>query len=92
MTCVWEGNAAVRVWGAVPAGAPTFFDLNSHAQFPTEVPFNGVIIRLLGVHPYPVHPVMVDPGDYRIGMVVVGTAAPLPAGTRTWGAIKALYR
>jgi hypothetical protein len=58
--------------------------------FVRERPYGGYRIRLLDVAPYPIDPVVIDPGTYVI-TVVVNVASVLPTETSTWGAIKALY-
>ncbi len=89
--CVWEGNATARVWGEVSPENRADFDLNTNSQFQTDATYLAFVIRLLGVAPYPEDGIIIDPDEYQVTMVVQ-RLSPLPANTRTWGAIKALYR
>jgi hypothetical protein len=89
--CIWEGNATVRIWGEESPEDRSFFELDTHPQFRTEVPYLGFFIRLLGVLPYPEDGTVVGPDDYVITMVVVREGT-VPVAATTWGAIKALYR
>lgn len=91
VVCIWEGNAAARIWGEVSPEYPTFFELNTNPQFRTEVAYVGFFIRLLNVAPYPEDGTITDPDDYVVSLVVTREGT-VPVPGRTWGAIKALYR
>ncbi len=90
--CIWEGNAAARVWGKTTRTNRTFFELNTNPRFRTEDVFRGFVIRLLNVTPHPEDGVIIDPEEYVVTMVVVHPEEAVPVEPRTWGAIKQLFR
>jgi hypothetical protein len=89
--CIWEGNATGLVWAETSPRDRSFFELNTHPDFRSEAPFSGLVVRLLDVSPYPEHPVIIDPNDYVVTMVVVRQETA-PVEKSTWGAIKELFR
>lgn len=91
VVCFWEGNAAALVSVETSPANPQHFELNTHSMFRTTAVFQHFLIRLLAVVPYPEDGVIVDPNDYVVTLVV-DRMEPLPTETRTWGAIKALFK
>ncbi|MEE9268786.1 MAG: hypothetical protein V3V49_00835 [Candidatus Krumholzibacteria bacterium] len=89
--CIWEGNATGLVWAETSPRDRTFFELNTHPDFRSEVPFRGLVVRLLNVSPFPEDPVIIDPKDYIVTMVVARQETT-PVENGTWGAIKELFR
>ena len=90
--CIWEGDAAARVWAATSRLDRKFFKLHTNPGFRTEGRFLGFAVRLLQVDPYPEDGVIIDPNDYRVTMVVVRLEQAAPVEASTWGAIKELYK
>jgi len=65
VVCVWEGNAKVDV-GIGAGTGPTFALLLNTALEPQTVEWNGVLVTLLDVSPYPVSTETIRAGDYSV--------------------------
>lgn len=65
VTCIWAGNARVRIGISMGMG-PTFpLELNSSLE-PTTVDWNGVRVTLLGVMPEPRSTEKIPPEAYSV--------------------------
>jgi hypothetical protein len=62
--CVWEGNARVEI-----SVSNIDVSLNTTLE-PRQMSYQGYLIRLLTVNPYPVLGEQIEPEDYVIALVV----------------------
>jgi hypothetical protein len=69
VTCVWEGNARVLVT-ATRGGVTTVLELNSNPRFPVRAVFEGYVVELRSVDPYPATPAPPRAQDYTITLFV----------------------
>lgn len=67
--CVWEGNARVLVT-ATRGKTTTVLGLNSNPQFPVRAEFEGYVIELRNVDPYPATPQLPRAQDYTLTLFV----------------------
>ena len=74
VTCVWEGNARVLVT-ATRGSATGILELNSNPRFPVRAVFEGYLIELRSVEPYPATPAPPRAQDYTVTLLV-GAAQP----------------
>ena len=68
-TCVWEGNARVLVT-ATRGRAIEVLELNTNPRFPVRATFQGYVIELRSVDPYPATPVVPNPEFYTVTLFV----------------------
>jgi hypothetical protein len=87
--CIWEGDAAGNIWLRLPERDKQEFDLHTHRSFQWKVTYDGYVVALINIAPYPYYEVPIPPEDYVVTLRVNGDAAP--ARESTWGRIKALY-
>jgi hypothetical protein len=73
VTCIWEGDAVVRLT-AVKDGAATTFDLHTNARFEREHVRDAYQIRLLALEPLPTADGAATPSDYVATLVVERTS------------------
>lgn len=73
VTCVWEGNARVLIT-ATRGSVTDVLELNSNPRFPVRAVFEGYLIELRKVNPYPDTPTLPPPQDYLVTLFV--EAAP----------------
>jgi hypothetical protein len=69
VTCVWAGNAAVRVEVGFRGKASTSLTLNSMANSP-PADYRGYRIKLVGLSPYPRSNRSIAAGDYAVTLLV----------------------
>ena len=69
VTCVWEGNARVLVT-ATRGSATTVLELNSNPRFSVRAVFEGYVIELRSVDPYPATPTPPRAQDYTVTLFV----------------------
>jgi len=69
VTCVWEGNARILLT-ASRGRATNVLELNTHAQFPTRVIFEGLLIELRRVEPYPATPALPAAQAYTVTLFI----------------------
>jgi hypothetical protein len=62
-TCIWAGNAKVKIEVRGGRGGAKTFELNSATQ-PTVVNYAGYDIKLIGLTPKPAVNVRIDPDKY----------------------------
>src|SRR5688572_23420688 len=74
VTCVWEGNARVLVT-ATRDRATAILELNTNPRFPVRATFQGYVIELRSVDPYPATPALPRAEDYTVTLFV-DAAAP----------------
>jgi len=67
--CVWEGNARVLVT-ATRGRVTTVLELNSNSRFPVRAVFEGYVIELRSVDPYPATPALPRVQDYTVTLFV----------------------
>lgn len=72
--CVWEGNARVLIT-ATQGRITDVLDLNSNPRFPVRAIFQGYVIELRRVDPYPATPARPLAQDYTVTLFV-DTAPP----------------
>ena len=89
LICIWEGDATVRLWARSNSHEKEEFDLHSHPFFQRKARFDGYVITLIKVDPYPVYGYPTTPESYSVTITVSGDLAPVEP--TTWGRIKGLY-
>ena len=67
--CVWEGNARVLIT-AMRGRATTVLELNTNPRFPVRASFEGYVIELRSVDPYPATPAPPRAQDYTVTLFV----------------------
>ena len=67
--CVWAGNVRVLIT-ATRGRATTVLELNLNPQFPTRAVFEGYVIELRSVDPYPATPAPLPVQDYTVTLFV----------------------
>ncbi len=70
-TCVWEGDATVRVWLQMDGGAKEERELHTGSRMPTAVDFANFSIGLVALHPAPVSGRAIEPTEYVATLRVV---------------------
>jgi hypothetical protein len=90
--CIWEGDAATRLWAEIPGQERETFDLHTHGGFKRNAVYLDYVISLVGVAPYPHIDHPIPPGDYVASLTVTCCSSASPVELTTWGRIKALYR
>lgn len=79
VTCIWAGEASVRVEVRLGGGEATRYEVKS-TKAATPVGDSGFSVRLRGLEPYPVSGRRVDARDYRASLEVIrGTDVPADA-------------
>lgn len=74
-TCVWEGNAIVRLWVERRGGARESVELHTASKGPGSVTFNGHAISLKGLDPIPVSGRTVPPSAYIVTLIITAGSA-----------------
>ncbi len=74
-TCVWEGNAIVRLWLERRGGKRETIELHTASKGPGSVTFNGHGISLKGLNPIPVSGRTISPSDYIVTLIVTAGSA-----------------
>ena len=69
VNCVWQGNARVLVT-ATRGRAISVLELNTDPQFPVRAEFDGTVIELRKVDPYPATPSLPRAQDYTLTLFV----------------------
>ena len=67
--CAWEGNVRVLIT-ATRGRATTVLELNLNPRFPIRATFEGYLIELRGVEPYPPTPAPIPVQDYAATLFV----------------------
>lgn len=70
VTCVWEGDAAVRIRVEEPGAAPATYTLHTSDRFGREAKHGSIRIRLAAVTPHPTADGPVKAEDYRVTLAV----------------------
>jgi len=66
VTCVWEGNAKIRL-ALLELDIGSVGELNSNRKIdPDSLVFAGYTIRIKSLDPYPIDGVSIDSMDYRV--------------------------
>ena len=63
-SCVWEGDATVRVWLQQTVGSKDEFELHTSSRYQSVAIYKGFSVRLVAVHPAPVSGVEIIPSNY----------------------------
>lgn len=67
VTCVWEGNAKIRLSLLLERDILSVGALNSNRKIdPDSLVFAGYTIRIKSLDPYPIDGVAIDSSDYRV--------------------------
>jgi hypothetical protein len=69
VTCIWEGNARVLVT-ATSGSTTAVLELNSNPRFSIRAVFEGYVIELRSVDPYPAAPTPPRAQDYTVTLFV----------------------
>jgi hypothetical protein len=73
VTCVWAGNAAVRLWmsnGNGRGGKTLTLNTNKSPSLNDEAQYQGFKIKLVGLSPYPRSDHSIAAGDYTATLLV----------------------
>ena len=71
VTCVWAGNAAVRVWVTNGRGGTTLtLNTNKSPTLGDEAQYQGYKIKLVDLSPYPHSDKNIAAGDYTATLLV----------------------
>lgn len=70
VTCVWEGDAAVRIRVEEPGGEPATYTLHTSDRFGREAVHGSIRVRLISVAPHPTADGPVKAEDYRVTFAV----------------------
>jgi hypothetical protein len=71
VTCVWAGNAAVRVWVTNGRGGKTLtVNTGKSSTLSDEAEFKGYKIKLVELSPYPDSKHKIAPSDYTATLLV----------------------
>jgi phage-related baseplate assembly protein len=70
VTCIWEGDAAVRIRIEVPGEKPGTYTLHTSDRFGREAEHGSIRIRLVSVSPHPTAEGPVKAEDYRVTFAV----------------------
>lgn len=69
-TCVWEGDALVRVWLRKLGGARTEQELHTAVRKPHTMSLEGYTLRLVALAPLPVSGRSISPSTYIVTLKV----------------------
>ena len=70
VSCVWEGDAAVRIRIDNPKVSLSRYTLHTNSQFVREAEQDGVLLRLVDVAPHPLADRKTQPDDYRVTLSI----------------------
>ena len=70
-TCIWEGDATVRIWLQPVGGAKEERELHTSSRMPQAVDFANFSIRLVLLHPKAVSGRTIEPAEYIATLRVV---------------------
>lgn len=70
VTCVWEGDAVVRIGVGPARGSRTPLLLHTHPDAAQQGEASGVVVRLVALDPYPVAGTPIEAGEYRLRLAV----------------------
>ncbi len=71
VTCVWAGNAAVRLWvTSGRSGKTVTLNTNKSPTLSDEVEYKGYKIKLVDLSPYPRSDQKIAKGEYRATLLV----------------------
>ena len=71
VTCVWAGNAAVRLWVSTGRGGNTLtLNTNKGPSLADEAQYRGYKLKLVGLSPYPRSGRKIVAGSYRATLLV----------------------
>ncbi len=65
VTCIWEGDAVVRISIAASGAEPATYTLHTNAGFAREAVHASIRVRLVALSPHPTADGPVSPPDYR---------------------------
>jgi len=88
LLCFWEGDATVKIWAAQSPEERLDFELHTYRGFQWQAGYGNYRITLVEVAPYPSIYGEIDPGEYKIHLIIKDDLAPIE--TTTWSGIKAL--
>jgi len=64
VVCIWEGDAAVRIWLQLAGKAKQERDLHTASREPNAADYLGYSVRLVAVYPLPVSGRTIAPTEY----------------------------
>jgi hypothetical protein len=70
MQCMWAGDAAATFTLQKPPAAAVHSTLHTNGRFERQTEFEGFVVRLEDVKPYPKEGMTIAPDDYRATVVV----------------------
>jgi len=68
--CVWAGDAAAAFALEISPAAAVHRTLHTNGRFERQVEYEGFVIRLEDIKPYPKDGATIAPADYRAVLVV----------------------
>lgn len=68
--CVWAGDAAAAFALEKPPAAAVHRTLHTSGRFERQTEYEGLVVRLDDIKPYPKDGATIAPGDYRATIVV----------------------
>ena len=69
-TCMWAGDAAAAFTFAKASAESVHRTLHTNGRYERQIDYEGFVIRLEGVKPYPKTGGSIARGDYRVTLVV----------------------
>ena len=73
VTCVWEGDAVVRISIGSANDTRTILKLHTSGDAGREAEHGGFVVRLIALTPYPSSDRRIDPRDYRARLRLTAT-------------------
>jgi hypothetical protein len=70
VTCVWEGDAIVRIRIEAPGTAASQYTLHTSQRFPQQIVHGSVRVRLVSVSPYPAADRPIRADAYRVTLAL----------------------
>jgi hypothetical protein len=70
VSCVWEGDAAIRIRITTPDAPAATYTLHTNDQFAREVVHGGSRVRLISVAPHPTATSKPTPDEYRVTLSI----------------------
>ena len=68
--CAWAGDAAASFSLQKPPAPAVQRTLHTHARYERQTSFEGLVVRLESIKPYPNAGATIAPADYRVTLVV----------------------
>jgi hypothetical protein len=70
VTCIWEGDAAIKIRLTSPKAAPADYVLHTSSRFEQKAEHGGLKVTLMAVMPYPVADAPIRRQDYRVTLSI----------------------